>query len=125
MNDLLPKLKSLRDDPDALRQESERDAFVAASSRLVAWSDGLADGCRYPDPLLASDWRGPGGECASRSGSAVMEMINLVAGVLLILFGLCFLRKGFARVMGGYMIDRLLGCLSRSRALQRRPLVYW
>jgi len=36
-----------------------------------------------------------------------MEMINLVAGVLLILFGLRFLRKGFARVMGGDMIDWL------------------
>ncbi|WP_018872075.1 Na/Pi cotransporter family protein [Thioalkalivibrio sp. ALJ16] len=38
-----------------------------------------------------------------------MEMINLVAGVLLILFGLRFLRKGFARVMGGDLIDWLQG----------------
>ncbi|WP_019021495.1 Na/Pi cotransporter family protein [Thioalkalivibrio sp. ALE23] len=38
-----------------------------------------------------------------------METINLVAGVLLILFGLRFLRKGFARVMGGDLIDWLQG----------------
>ncbi len=36
-----------------------------------------------------------------------METINLIAGVLLILFGLRFLRKGFARVMGGDLIDWL------------------
>lgn len=38
-----------------------------------------------------------------------MDMLNLIAGVLLILFGLRFLRKGFARVMGGDMIDWLQG----------------
>ncbi|WP_018860510.1 Na/Pi cotransporter family protein [Thioalkalivibrio sp. ALJ3] len=38
-----------------------------------------------------------------------METINLVAGVLLILFGLRFLRKGFARAMGGDLIDWLQG----------------
>lgn len=38
-----------------------------------------------------------------------MDTINLIAGVLLILFGLRFLRKGFARVMGGDMIDWLQG----------------
>ncbi len=38
-----------------------------------------------------------------------METINLMAGVLLILFGLRFLRKGFARVMGGDLLDWLQG----------------
>lgn len=32
-----------------------------------------------------------------------METINLMAGVLLILFGLRFLRKDFAQVMGGIL----------------------
>ncbi|MCC5863030.1 MAG: Na/Pi cotransporter family protein [Gammaproteobacteria bacterium] len=46
-----------------------------------------------------------------------MDMINLGAGVLLILFGLRFLRKGFARVMGGDMIDWLQDFTrTRSRA---------
>ncbi|MCC5868236.1 MAG: Na/Pi cotransporter family protein [Gammaproteobacteria bacterium] len=44
-----------------------------------------------------------------------MDLINLVAGVLLVLFGLRFLRKGFARVMGGDMIDWLQG-FTRTRA---------
>ncbi|MCC5795440.1 MAG: Na/Pi cotransporter family protein [Chromatiales bacterium] len=47
-----------------------------------------------------------------------MEIINLGAGVLLILFGLRFLRKGFARVMGGDMIEWLQGFTrTRARAL--------
>lgn len=47
-----------------------------------------------------------------------MVIINLAAGVLLILFGLRFLRKGFARVMGGDMIDWLQGFTrTRPRAL--------
>ncbi|MBK1735975.1 sodium:phosphate symporter [Halorhodospira abdelmalekii] len=36
-----------------------------------------------------------------------MELINLIAGVLLILFGLRFLRKGFARIIGGDLVDWL------------------
>ncbi len=47
-----------------------------------------------------------------------MELINLAAGVLLILFGLRFLRKGFARVTGGDLIDWLQGFTrTRARAL--------
>jgi len=34
-----------------------------------------------------------------------VELINLLAGVLLILFGLGFLSKGFARFMGGDLVD--------------------
>ncbi len=46
-----------------------------------------------------------------------MELINLAAGVLLILFGLRFLRKGFARIMGGDLLDWLQGFTrTRSRA---------
>lgn len=36
-----------------------------------------------------------------------MEFINLIAGILLILLGLRTLRKGFARVMGGDLLDWL------------------
>jgi len=46
-----------------------------------------------------------------------MELINLAAGVLLILFGLRFLRKGFARILGGDLLDWLQGFTrTRSRA---------
>lgn len=38
-----------------------------------------------------------------------MELINLAGGVLMILFGLRFLRKGFARITGGDLIDWLQG----------------
>lgn len=44
-----------------------------------------------------------------------MEPINLIAGILLILFGLRFLRKGFARIMGGDLLDWLQG-FTRTRA---------
>ena len=36
-----------------------------------------------------------------------MQLINLLAGILLVLFGLRFLRKGFARAMGGDLLDWL------------------
>ncbi|TVR62388.1 MAG: Na/Pi cotransporter family protein [Gemmatimonadales bacterium] len=36
-----------------------------------------------------------------------MQFINLIAGILLILLGLRLLRKGFARVMGGDLLDWL------------------
>ncbi|MCG5498209.1 Na/Pi cotransporter family protein [Ectothiorhodospira variabilis] len=46
-----------------------------------------------------------------------MELINLVAGILLVLFGLRFLRKGFARIMGGDLLDWLQGFTrTRTRA---------
>ncbi|TVP53319.1 MAG: Na/Pi cotransporter family protein [Halomonadaceae bacterium] len=47
-----------------------------------------------------------------------MELINLLAGVLLVLFGLRFLRKGFARIMGGDLVDWLQGFTrTRGRSL--------
>ncbi|MBK5937076.1 Na/Pi cotransporter family protein [Halorhodospira halophila] len=47
-----------------------------------------------------------------------MELINLLAGILLVLFGLRFLRKGFARAMGGDLLDWLQGFTrTRARAL--------
>ncbi|ABM62085.1 Na/Pi cotransporter family protein [Halorhodospira halophila] len=47
-----------------------------------------------------------------------MELINLLAGILLILFGLRFLRKGIARTLGGDLLDWLQGFTrTRGRAL--------
>lgn len=44
-----------------------------------------------------------------------MDLFNIVGGVVLILYGLRFLRKGFARVMAGDMLDWLQG-FTRTRA---------
>lgn len=47
-----------------------------------------------------------------------MELINLLAGVLLVIFGLRFLRKGFARIMGRDLVGWLQGFTrTRSRSL--------
>ncbi|BAU58633.1 sodium-dependent phosphate transporter [Halorhodospira halochloris] len=45
-------------------------------------------------------------------------MIDLIAGILLVIFGLNFLRRGFARAMGGDLLDWLQGFTrTRVRAL--------